>query len=329
MTTMAYCRLMHTGRGVVVVGAGVSGLTTAICLAEAGYQVRMVAEEVDLSTTSCAAGAIWGPYLSQDERVLSWSDETRQILLDLAADVASTGVRSVHGLEAARVPTTPPAWASPLPGYRTATPDELPAGFSNGWWYSAPLVDMPVYLRYLRGRLDATGTPVEQRTIDAFPQAAAPDEIVVNCTGAGAGKLTGDASIVPTRGQLAVVENPGIDEFFCEHDESRLPIYYLPHGAQLVLGGSIEPGSWDREPDADVARQIVAQCATIEPRVAGAKVLDHRVGIRPNRPTVRLEHERLGALDVIHNYGHGGAGVTVSWGCALAVTRIVATLRGL
>ena len=46
--------------------------------------------------------------------------------------------------------------------------------------------------------------------------------------------------------------------------------------------------------------------------LAGARVLRHKVGLRPGRPTVRVEREG----DVIHCYGHGGCGVTVSWGCA-------------
>lgn len=326
MTMMAYCRRMHTGRGVVVVGAGVSGLTTAICLAEAGYRVTVRAAELDLDTTSFAAGAIWGPYLAKDERIFPWSDETRQILLGLTGDPDATGVRDGHGLEAARTAVDPPAWMSALPGFRAATAGELPDGFVVGWWYSAPLVDMPVYLRYLRGRLEATGTPVERRSVDALAEAAEGDEIVVNCTGVYAGKLTGDESLVPTRGQIVVVENPGIDEFFCEHDESALPIACLPHGPSLALCGSIEPGRWDREPNPDISAQLIRMCATIDPRVATAKVLDHRVGIRPYRPTVRLEHERVGGLDVVHNYGHGGAGVTASWGCGHAVVGIVSGL---
>jgi D-amino-acid oxidase len=45
------------------------------------------------------------------------------------------------------------------------------------------------------------------------------------------------------------------------------------------------------------------------------------VGLRPVRPSVRLEAEALGGgRRLLHNYGHGGAGVTLSWGCALDVT---------
>jgi len=40
------------------------------------------------------------------------------------------------------------------------------------------------------------------------------------------------------------------------------------------------------------------------------------VGLRPNRPAVRLEAEPLGDGRRVHCYGHGGMGVSLSWGCA-------------
>jgi D-amino-acid oxidase len=54
-------------------------------------------------------------------------------------------------------------------------------------------------------------------------------------------------------------------------------------------------------------------------------VLEHVVGLRPGRSTVRLEEgEQLSSgARVVHNYGHGGAGITLSWGCAHEVVTLV------
>ena len=45
------------------------------------------------------------------------------------------------------------------------------------------------------------------------------------------------------------------------------------------------------------------------------------VGLRPGRPQIRLERELCHygegqEQQVVHNYGHAGAGVVMHWGCA-------------
>jgi D-amino-acid oxidase len=86
----------------------------------------------------------------------------------------------------------------------------------------------------------------------------------------------------------------------------------VPRSRDVVLGGTADQGEWSRTPDAATAEAILRQATVVEPRLAGARILRHKVGLRPGRPSVRLEREG----DVIHCYGHGGCGVTVSWGCA-------------
>lgn len=306
---------------VLVIGAGVSGLTVAVCLAEAGLAVRVRTRRFP-AITSCAAGAVWGPYLIGDDRVMPWSEQTRVILTGLADDPA-TGVRVVHGLEASQHGIPPPAWASRLDTYRIATPAELPAGYTTGWWYSAPVIDMPVYLEYLVKRLAGSGGSVEVGEVRTLREAATLAPVVVNCAGVEAAELASDPDLTPTRGQLVVVENPGIDRFFAQHDESAEPVYYLPQGDHVVLGGSVLPGRTDLEPDAGIAAAIIERCAAIEPRLGKCRVVGHRVGLRPARPRVRLEREQTSWGPVVHNYGHGGAGVTMSWGCALDAARLV------
>jgi D-amino-acid oxidase len=74
----------------------------------------------------------------------------------------------------------------------------------------------------------------------------------------------------------------------------------------------------------DIATGILRRCVALEQRLAEAAVLEHRVGLRPGRPEVRLKRENLGnGAPCIHNYGHGGSGVTLSWGCAEEVMELV------
>src|SRR5262249_47921730 len=142
--------------------------------------------------------------------------------------------------------------------------------------------------------------------------------VVVDCSGAYARRLAGDQAVTPVRGQAVVVANPGLTEFLiAPGDESAELAFVFPHGEEVILGGSEAAGDWNLEPVPAVADRILRDCAAIEPRLRGARVLDHRVGLRPARPAVRVEAEPGdGGPLIVHNYGHGGAGVTLSWGCA-------------
>src|SRR5262245_12683929 len=115
-------------RRVLIVGAGVSGLTTAIVLATAGFSVRIVADRPPLQTTSAAAGASCGPYLVHHPRATQWSALALAEFETLAQD-QTTGVRIVGGIEASRVEVTIPQWARELPTFRRCGSGELPSGY--------------------------------------------------------------------------------------------------------------------------------------------------------------------------------------------------------
>jgi D-amino-acid oxidase len=315
---------------VLVIGAGVSGLTTAVCLAEAGLAVDVAATRPPRRTTSAAAGAIWGPHLvGMDERVARWGQVTLARLRHLADDPA-TGVRAVSGITCFRAarPPEPPAWTDGV-GERARCEDaELPAGFTCGWRFTAPVISMPVYLGYLLARFLSAGGQVQDDCAFASLAAAAGQasaDVIVNCSGIGAHDLVPDPAVLPVRGQVVVTANPGISEFFIGVGEAPGDIAYLfPHEDTVVLGGTEQPGDWNQQPDPATAERILRQCAAIDPRLRHAAVLAHRVGLRPARPVVRLEAEDTGdGRLLLHNYGHGGAGVTLSWGCALEITGAV------
>ena len=93
----------------------------------------------------------------------------------------------------------------------------------------------------------------------------------------------------------------------------------------VVVGGTDDEGDWSRTAVAARSRSAILERAIrLVPALAGAEVVAHRVGLRPVRPEVRLDVEGR----VVHCYGHGGAGVTLSWGCADEVSRLVGQLTG-
>jgi D-amino-acid oxidase len=308
---------------VVVIGAGVSGLTTAIVLAEAGAKVRVIAQDVP-GVTSLAAGAMWGPYLVEPkDKVARWSQHSLEVFRELAADPA-TGVRLTSGIEASRHADVPPDWATALPGFRPCETAELPPGFTSGYRFTVPLIDMPVYLDYLQRRVADAGAKVEQRRLRSLPEAG-PAAAIVNCTGIGAHSLVPDSELRPIRGQHLVVTNPGLTQFFSE-DTGLSPdlLCIYPHGDTVVLGGTAIDGNGDLDADDAAASAILARCTLTEPRLADAQVIEHRIGARPTRDVVRVESDRLeDGTVIVHDYGHGGAGVTLSWGCAKEVQELL------
>jgi D-amino-acid oxidase len=301
---------------VIVVGAGVVGLSCAVRLLEQGHQVSVVARDLPLETTSAVAAALWYPYRAYPfERVAAWAATTYAELARLAPE-DGTGVVMRHGTEVLRRPAPTPWWAAAVPELRT-TP-ELPDGYAAGWAFEAPVAEMPLYLRWLHGRVEALGGTVTRMALRGLPDLA---EVVVNASGLGARLFAEDGSVVPVRGQVVLVEQVGLERWWLD---SSGPTYVVPRGRDVVVGGTDEEGSWDRAPDKAVAEELLRRARELVPELHRARVLGHRVGLRPARPSVRLEAETTPhGGRVVHCYGHGGAGVTLSWGCADEVASLV------
>lgn len=301
-----------------MVGAGVVGLTCAVRLLEAGHRVDVVARDLPLETTSAVAAALWYPYraLPQD-KVTAWAATSYAVLDALAAPVEyagspEAGVRMVRGSEVLTRRQGDPWWRSAVPALeRVVSP---PPGYVDGWTFTTPVVEMPVYLRWLVGQVEGLGGTVTRLNLRALPEGA---DVVVNCSGLGARLLGADRTVVPVRGQVLYVEQLGLDRWWLD---SAGPTYVVPREHDIVIGGTDEEGDWSRTPSPETARLILDRAARLVPALRDAKVLRHKVGLRPVRPAVRLE--RVG--HVVHCYGHGGAGVTLSWGCADEVAALVA-----
>lgn len=309
-----------------MVGAGIIGLTSAVRLLEAGHAVTIVSADDPLETTSAVAAAVWFPYRAEPrERVLAWGERSLAVLAELAM-VRGAGVVNRLGIYLARDPVDEPWWAEPCGGLRECPDDERRAAYPHSAAFEVPVIEMPVHLRWLTSRVGELGGRVERRTVGRLGEV--PADIVVNATGLGSSQLLGDEELTPVRGQVVRVANPGLENVLLDEDHPEAPTYVVPRSRDCVLGGTAEEGTWDLEPSEEVAASILRRCVQIEPRLDGAEVLGHGVGLRPVRSGVRLEREERDGCCVVHNYGHGGAGVTLSWGCAEEVVRHVGEAVG-
>lgn len=300
---------------VIVVGAGVIGLTCAVRCAEAGYDVHVLARDLPLETTSSVAAALWYPYRAHPrEQVTRWSARTYDVLAELAARDESAGVRVRRGRELLREPSGGPWWRAAVPALDRIPAAERPAGYADGWVLAVPVVDMSRYLPWLAQRLEAAGGTLTRTALSALP--ATPGAVVVNASGLAARRLADDPAVRPVRGQVLRLAQLGLTDWTLDESDERRPVYVVPRIDDVVVGGTADEDAWDRTPDPATAAEVLARATALVPELAGARVLAHRVGLRPVRPAVRLETRWDGDAAVVHCYGHGGAGVTLSWGCA-------------
>jgi D-amino-acid oxidase len=310
---------MHQ-KSITVVGGGVSGLTTAVCLREAGFEANIIAEARYPSVVSNTAAAIWTTTAAEPaERARPWALRSRERFAELA-EKPGTGVVSLQQRELERHEPGPMWWES-TPFVRRMEFDELPPGFVAGFEIDGFMVEPPLYLSWLSARFrDLGGTLTQRRVADL---AEVPGDLVVNCTGLGSRDLVGDDTLFAIRGQVVAVTNPGIRDGVADESNIERTTYVYPRSTEMVLGGARETGQEDLTPDAETTARILADCAALDPRVRSLDVLEVRVGLRPGRPTVRLEATELAdGRRVIHNYGHSGAGFILSWGCGEEVARL-------
>jgi len=146
----------------------------------------------------------------------------------------------------------------------------------------------------------------------------------VLAAGLRSGDLVDDNSGVPVQGQVVRLANPGLRDWLLDEDNPAGLTYVVPRGDDVVVGGTAVEGATGTDPDPAVEAAILARARALIPALRGAAVLSRGVGLRPGRPTVRLDRTELDGRPLISCYGHGGAGVTLSWGCAADVVALIA-----
>jgi len=313
-------------RAVAIIGAGVSGLTCGVVFAEHGYRTAIFAKETGQQTTSGAAAAVWFPYDAEPlDKVIPWALQTFAVLADLAR-VPATGVSMIKLRQFSRTRQIQiPDWAIPLGASSVVTglwsvPDRAQRGgyneFSGGYVITVPLMDTTIYLDYLAARFLKAGGAINANVyFETLEEVDRKFELVINCAGIGARDLVQDDNLEPHRGQVVIL--PKIENLSCAIVCDDAPLMYaIPRRNDCVFGGTNDLSD-NLAIDRATTNRIVAECSRVL-RIDKPNVLAVRVGLRPYRKSgVRLERDQSrDGRAVIHNYGHGGAGFTLSWGCA-------------
>jgi D-amino-acid oxidase len=326
-------RLQHAfvEERIAIIGAGVSGLTCGVLFAERGFRTAIFANKTGQQTTSGVAAALWFPYhVEPADRVIPLALETYRALVELTR-VPGSGVLMIELHQFSRTGQIQiPDWAIPLgarllssvaTGLRPVQDRAQHGGhsFKSGFSLRVPLTDTTTYLDYLATRFQRTGSEINAKVqVETLEDVDREFDLVINCAGIGARELVRDADLEPHRGQVAIV--PRIEGLSCAIVCDDAPLMYaIPRANDCVFGGTNELSD-NLAPDSATTSRIIAECCRVL-NIDKPRVLAERVGLRPFRKSgVRLERDRLrDGRTVIHNYGHGGAGFTLSWGCSREV----------
>ncbi len=321
-----------SNKNILVLGAGVSGLTTALKLLESGHKVTIWSKDPagESPATSFNAYAFWLPVKSdQDLRVERWANETYAAFEQLARNTSSGVVmRKVFEL---KVSQEEPWYGQKLPFFRHAAPNEVTNQYKDAHILdSAPVIDPVVYLPWLRSKVAAYGAIFAQKEVSSLSECPAEFELIVNCTALGARQLLGDQELYPARLQVLKLKHNGFDQVVFDSEGPNKLCCVVPQSDYIKVGAVYDERNESMEVDDEVTAGILDRVTKMIPgfKADPQDVLSVTRCLRPKRAATRVEPEKLAdGRWVVHNYGHNDTGYIISFGVAAEVAGYAVTLQ--
>ncbi|XP_013183809.2 D-amino-acid oxidase [Amyelois transitella] len=320
---------------VAILGGGVNGFANAVKIKEKfrDFEVVLISKDFSPYTTGDGSGGLWYPYLCGDktpERILMrWGCETYRLLHKLWLEGGhNVSLVPMYYLHQRKETYRRPMWASHVFGYHELGPKELQyfskrysSQYVAGEMFTSFVSRPPTIISYLEKRfLELNGKIIHADITSLSDDILKDYDVLINCTGLGARTIVADKTVYPIRGQIARVKAPWLCEVVMDNDREN---YILPNADFCVLGGTHQENDYNTHVYIVDSDMVINGCTDIIPSLKNAEVLSEWVGLRPGRNEVRLEAEERDNKLIIHNYGHGGSGLTLFWGCATDVLAIL------
>jgi D-amino-acid oxidase len=304
---------------ITIVGAGISGLATAYVLGKQKHTIKIIAKGFTPDITSDRAAAFWFPYhIRNDERGIHWCKRSYEVYKEFSEDSCS-GVSMQRLLKVVRqgVEEQEMTWFSFMPegSYRILGEHETPGEYAIGYDVQVPVIETQIFLPWLMNELRQMNITIVEREIQSFDEITDAD-VIINCSALGAQQLCNDKELIPVRGQVGLLAPKNNFSIFLDNE---LPLYIVPRKDAIIIGGTYEEGITDAVTEPSTINRLFDNAYKAFPELKDQKIIGSWAGLRPYRPLVRVEREGK----IIHNYGHGGSGFTLAWGCAEEIASLI------
>jgi D-amino-acid oxidase len=313
-------------KNIAIIGAGISGMSTAFLLMKKGYNPIVYAKAFTPNITSDRAAAFWFPYhIRNDKRGIQWC-QTSYSYYQKLAEQSDTGISMHQLIKVLRkgVEEEEPIWIDFMPegSCRIMDSKELKPGIAKAYDIIVPLIETQIFLPYLQKQLRLNGVKFIEKEISNFEELTDDYDLTINCSALGAKKLCNDDKIIPVRGQVGLLSPRNQFPIYLDNEK---PLYIVPRKDAIIVGGTYEEKVEVEITEQSTIQRIINNAYEVFPELKQQQIIGSWAGIRPYRPEVRVEHEK--GTNIIHNYGHGGSGFTLAFGCAEEVTAIVDKIR--
>jgi len=317
--------MVFTQYKIAIIGQGVMGLTCASKLQDKGYSVDIYSKDNFNQTTSMSAGAYWWPHRTYpEEKVSRWAKETYDEYVKYK-ETAKAGINFGEHFRFCLDPDDSIYALDIVDKWEKIDGKKYGVQCQEAYRLVVPVIDIPVFMPYLKNLVEKSGVNIYLKELSSPAELFPNYDLVVNCTGVWAHHFVNDDEVFPIRGQVVTVSLPeNLRESTRLYQKEDKFTLILPRTNDVILGGTAQEGNWDLTPNDEDTKVILERCSKLIPKISKAEILSTSVGLRPGRKEVRLELEEIRINQpVVHNYGHGGGGYTVAWGCANEVSKII------